>query len=144
MGIYRLHFTMRTCPPCFFESAQCSFDVDLHSYLERIVTASGSGFGDWKWRLATLPFAFGGIGVYSARIFAGDIYGDHVVSYVGIIGIKYCHNVVRDTLVDICYRYGISAGKKVDIGLDGGMANRYVHQICYFTHGIEDLMCEWI
>ncbi|GJR27881.1 hypothetical protein Tco_1104113 [Tanacetum coccineum] len=34
-----------------------------------IVTASGLGFGDWKWRLATLPFAFGGLGVY----FAGDI-----------------------------------------------------------------------
>nr|GEU50656.1 zf-CCHC domain-containing protein/UBN2 domain-containing protein [Tanacetum cinerariifolium] len=196
-----LHFTMRTCPPCFFESTQCSFDVALRSYLERIVTASGPGFGDWKWRLATLPFAFWGLvsilrgdilnyaflasqlqfadlltkflwhtGIVSPepifdnalssfnksikmdllsnpiclRIFAGDIYGDHVVSYVGIIGIKYCHNVVRDTLVDICYRYGISAGKKVDIGLDGGMANRYVHQICYFTHGIEDLMYESI
>ncbi|GKG20295.1 hypothetical protein Tco_0380096, partial [Tanacetum coccineum] len=30
------------------------------------------------------------------------------------------HYVVRDTLVDICYRSGISAGKEVDIGLDGG------------------------
>ncbi|GJV59257.1 hypothetical protein Tco_1465357 [Tanacetum coccineum] len=35
----------------------------------RIVMASGSGFGDWKWRLATLPFAFGGLGIYSA----GDV-----------------------------------------------------------------------
>ncbi|GKB03330.1 hypothetical protein Tco_0831419 [Tanacetum coccineum] len=35
----------------------------------RIVTASGPGFGDWQWRLATLPFAFGGLGVYSA----GDV-----------------------------------------------------------------------
>ncbi|GJT86530.1 hypothetical protein Tco_1068247 [Tanacetum coccineum] len=26
---------------------------------------------------------------------------------------------MRDTLVDICYRSGISAGKEVDIGLDG-------------------------
>ncbi|GJT94307.1 hypothetical protein Tco_1083152 [Tanacetum coccineum] len=30
------------------------------------------------------------------------------------------YNVVRDTLVDICFRSGISAGKEVDIGLDGG------------------------
>ncbi|GKD53497.1 hypothetical protein Tco_1286884 [Tanacetum coccineum] len=42
------------------------------------------------------------------------------VSCAGIIGIKHRHNVVRDTLVDICYRSGISAGKEVDIGLDGG------------------------
>nr|GFC13168.1 auxilin-like protein [Tanacetum cinerariifolium] len=30
------------------------------------VTASGPVFGDWKWRLATLPFAFVRLGVYSA------------------------------------------------------------------------------
>ncbi|GKB13114.1 hypothetical protein Tco_0847037 [Tanacetum coccineum] len=55
-----------------------------------------------------------------SRVFVGDIYGDHAVSCAGIIGIKHRHNVVRDTLVDICYRSGISAGKEVDIGLDGG------------------------
>ncbi|GJY06715.1 hypothetical protein Tco_0373769 [Tanacetum coccineum] len=215
-GIFRLYFIMRTCPPRVFESAQRSFDVALRSSLERIVTASEPGFGDWQWRLATLPFAFGGLGVYSAgdvlnyaflasrlqsaslqtkllrhtgivspgpifddtlsvfnttmetdflsnpkspfslsprlmtlwtsqredhtsdwlrtvpisglrqtmnacsRVFSGDIYEDHDVSCAGIIGIKHRHNVVRDTLVDICYHSGISAGKEVDIGLDGG------------------------
>ncbi|GJV11486.1 putative reverse transcriptase domain-containing protein [Tanacetum coccineum] len=69
VGISRLYFTMRTCPLCVFESAQHSFDLALSSYLEHIVTASGPGFGDWKWRLATLTFAFGGLGVYSA----GDV-----------------------------------------------------------------------
>ncbi|GJY81401.1 hypothetical protein Tco_0494152, partial [Tanacetum coccineum] len=44
-----------------------------------------------------------------SRVFAGDIYGDHAVSCAGIIGISHRHNVVRDTLVDICYRSGISA-----------------------------------
>ncbi|GJZ05401.1 hypothetical protein Tco_0538676 [Tanacetum coccineum] len=204
---------MRTCPPRVFESTQRSFDVVLRSSLKRIVAASGPGFGDWQWRLATLSFAFGGLGVYStgdvlnyaflasrlqsaglqtkllrhtgivypgpilddtlsvfntsmetgllkstfslsprlmalwtsqredhtsdwlrtipisglgqtmnacSRVFVGDIYGDHVVSCVGIIGIKHRHNVVRDTFVDICYRSGISAGKEVDIELDGG------------------------
>ncbi|GKB86300.1 hypothetical protein Tco_0958572, partial [Tanacetum coccineum] len=52
--------------------------------------------------------------------FTGDIYGDHDVSCVDIIGIKHRHNVVRDTLVDICFQSGISAGKEVNIGLGGG------------------------
>ncbi|GKA78670.1 hypothetical protein Tco_0785207, partial [Tanacetum coccineum] len=55
-----------------------------------------------------------------SKVFTGDIYGDHVVSCVGIIGIKHQHNVVRDTLVDICFRSGISAGKEVDIGFGEG------------------------
>nr|GEY60147.1 copia protein [Tanacetum cinerariifolium] len=45
---------------------------------------------------------------------------NHVVSCAEIIGIEHCHNVVRDTLVDICYHSGSSAGNEVDIGLDGG------------------------
>nr|GEW53566.1 hypothetical protein [Tanacetum cinerariifolium]GEW73752.1 hypothetical protein [Tanacetum cinerariifolium] len=68
-GISKLYFTMRTCPPRLFESAQRSFNMALRSSLERIVTASGLGFDDWKWRLATLPFAFGGLSVYST----GDV-----------------------------------------------------------------------
>ncbi|GJU75540.1 hypothetical protein Tco_1272610 [Tanacetum coccineum] len=55
-----------------------------------------------------------------SRVFVGDIYGDHDVLCAGIIGIKHRHNVVRDALVDICYRSGILVGKEVDIGLDGG------------------------
>ncbi|GJX33730.1 hypothetical protein Tco_0245287 [Tanacetum coccineum] len=50
----------------------------------------------------------------------GDIYGDHVVSCAGIVGIKHRHNVVRDTLVDIFFRSRISTGKEVDIGLSDG------------------------
>nr|GEW91715.1 hypothetical protein [Tanacetum cinerariifolium] len=52
--------------------------------------------------------------------FTEDIYGLHVVSRARIIGIKHRYNVVRDTLVDICYRSGISVGKEVDIEMDGG------------------------
>nr|GEV87771.1 hypothetical protein [Tanacetum cinerariifolium] len=251
-------------PSRVFESAQRSFDVALRSALEHIITTSGTGFGDWQWRLATLPFAFGGLDVYSAgdvlnyaflasrlqsaalqtkllrhvgivasgstfddalsvfntsmrvyflsnpseiaapklikkmtdiyftrvtkyaistfslssrqvalwqsqredhtsdwlrvvlifglgqtmngktyrcvlcyrlgvllfsvlkpcsacsKVFAEDTYRDHAVSCVGIIGIQHQHNVMHDTLVDICFRLGISAGKEVDIGLGGG------------------------
>nr|GEV61683.1 hypothetical protein [Tanacetum cinerariifolium] len=55
-----------------------------------------------------------------SKVFARDIYEDHAVSCAGIFGIKHRHNVVRDTLVDIYFRLGISAGKEVDIGLGGG------------------------
>nr|GEY63657.1 hypothetical protein [Tanacetum cinerariifolium] len=179
--------------------SQHSFDVALRSALERLVTASGPGFGDWQWRLATLPFTFRELGVSPAdsgptfddalfvfntsmktgilsnpseiaalklmKKFA-DIYftrvtntaestfflshrqmalwksqmedhtsnwlravlisglrqtmNDHVVSCAGIVGIKHRHNIMRDTLVDICYRSGISASKEIDIGLEGG------------------------
>ncbi|GJY56579.1 hypothetical protein Tco_0455694 [Tanacetum coccineum] len=122
-----------------------SLDAALLSALERIVTASRPGFVDWQWRLSILPFAFWGLGVYSAtsgntfddalcipllsvskpfsacsKVFMGDIYGDHAVSDVSIIGIKHRHNVVCDTLVDICFWSGILVGKEVDIGLGGG------------------------
>nr|GFA41475.1 hypothetical protein [Tanacetum cinerariifolium] len=48
------------------------------------------------------------------------MYGDHDVSCAGIIGIKHRYNVVRDSLVDICFQSGISAGKEVDIEPGGG------------------------
>nr|GEZ05415.1 hypothetical protein [Tanacetum cinerariifolium] len=135
-----------------FEMTQCSFDAALYSALNHIVTAYGHGFGDWQWRLTTLPFAFGGLDVYYAgevlnyaflasrfllacrlscfdilkscsacsRVFTGDIYKDHFVSCADIIGIKHRQNIVRDTLVDLCFRLGIPVSKEVDIGLGGG------------------------
>ncbi|GKB32767.1 hypothetical protein Tco_0872168 [Tanacetum coccineum] len=92
---------------------------------------------DW---LRTVPiYGLGQTMDACSRVFAGDIYGDHVVSCAGIIGIKHCHNVVRDTFVDICYRSRILVGKEVDIRLDGSVTNYYVQHICYFTRGIEEL-----
>ncbi|KAL6497080.1 hypothetical protein OROGR_029009 [Orobanche gracilis] len=52
-----------------------------------------------------------------SRSFDGDLFGDHAVLCVGMVGIKHRHNLVRDTILDVCFRSGISAGKEVDIGL---------------------------
>ncbi|GKC37854.1 hypothetical protein Tco_1050238, partial [Tanacetum coccineum] len=122
-GISKLYFAMRTCPPCIFESAQRYFDVALCSALERIITASGPGFGDCllacrlilfdmlalgpplmmhygredytsNWLRAVPISGLGQTMNACSRVFAGDIYRDHTVSCVGVI--------------------------EVDIGLDGG------------------------
>ncbi|GJU68162.1 reverse transcriptase domain-containing protein [Tanacetum coccineum] len=74
VGISKLYFDMRTCSPRVFEMAQHAFDAALRSALERIVTASGLGFGDWQCRLSILPFAFGGLGIYSAT--SGNTFDD--------------------------------------------------------------------
>ncbi|GJW10091.1 hypothetical protein Tco_1575918 [Tanacetum coccineum] len=81
-----------------------------------------------------------------SRVFIGDIYGDHVVSCTGIIGIKYRHNIVRDTLVDICFRSGISVGKEVDIGLGGGREKplRSADMLLYSWDGWFDICVDLI
>ncbi|GKD71721.1 hypothetical protein Tco_1325811 [Tanacetum coccineum] len=153
----------------------------LRACVERIVTAFGPRFGDWQWRLATLPFAFEGLGISTAcdvlnytflasrlmsatlqtkvlrhsggptfndalctfnakwrliyvcvllfslpkpyatcfRIFSGNIYRDNVVSCDDIISIKHWYNVIHDSLVDFHFPFGISAGKEVDMRLNG-------------------------
>ena len=47
-GISKLYFALCTSPPSTFETAQLTFDGALRSSLERIVNASGPGFGDWQ------------------------------------------------------------------------------------------------
>ncbi|GKB19002.1 hypothetical protein Tco_0852925 [Tanacetum coccineum] len=68
----------------------------------------------------------------------GDIYGDLLaICRLVLLGIKHRHNVVRITLVDICFRSGISAGKEVDIGLGGGCdkALRHADMLLYSWDG---------
>ncbi|GJW32756.1 hypothetical protein Tco_0052788 [Tanacetum coccineum] len=66
---------------------------------------------DWLWAVPNLSLLQG--------LYGGYLW-DHVVSCAGIGGIKHWHNVVRNTLVEICYRSEISSSKEVDIGLDEG------------------------
>ncbi|GKA21523.1 putative reverse transcriptase domain-containing protein, partial [Tanacetum coccineum] len=85
------------------------FDLVLHPLICKIRDSFSLSLHAWYLDDGTIVGDTLVVGKACSRVFAGDIYGDHVVSCVGIIGIKHHHNVVRDTLVDICYRSGISA-----------------------------------
>ncbi|GJZ69723.1 putative reverse transcriptase domain-containing protein, partial [Tanacetum coccineum] len=52
--------------------------------LQRIITTSGPGSGDWQWRLSTLPFAFGGLGVYSASDVLKYVFLAFRLQFVGL------------------------------------------------------------
>ncbi|GKB15918.1 putative reverse transcriptase domain-containing protein, partial [Tanacetum coccineum] len=110
-------FSFRTCSPLSLLKAQVQFDQALHDSLKKVVTASGLGFGDWQWQLATLPIKLGGLGILSA----GDI-----IQYAFLasclqmndleVGVKFRHNLVRDILVDICSKIGIMVRKEAPMG----------------------------
>ncbi|KAL6522079.1 hypothetical protein OROMI_031956 [Orobanche minor] len=55
------------------------------------------------------------------EVFGDDIFGDLAVSCSSSVGLKHRHNLVRDTLFDICFRAGISSGKEVDFGVVDGL-----------------------
>ena len=45
-----------------------------------------------------------------------DKWGDHAVHCSSEIGVKYCHNLVRDMLVDICCKTGILVREEAPVG----------------------------
>ncbi|KAL6544681.1 hypothetical protein OROMI_023543 [Orobanche minor] len=55
-----------------------------------------------------------------SRVFYANLFSDHAVSSAGMVGIKHRHNLVRDTLLEVCFWSGISAGKEDDIDLRDG------------------------
>ncbi|GJS38459.1 RNA-directed DNA polymerase, eukaryota [Tanacetum coccineum] len=97
-----------------FDNALCVFNTSMESDL--LSNPSEITALKLMKKLADIYFMRGG----SDFKFGTDYARDHAVSRAGIIGIKNRQNLVRETFVDICYRSGISAGKEVDIGLDGG------------------------
>ncbi|GJS91489.1 hypothetical protein Tco_0774125 [Tanacetum coccineum] len=102
---------------------------------------SGPGFGEWQWRLATLSFAFGEIGVY----FVGDVLNyafrasrlqspglqTKLLRHAGIVAFEptfddalcvFNTSMETDLLNNPRDTYGdhVMSCAEVDIGLDGG------------------------
>lgn len=67
MGVAKLLFGLRTCQPMYIREAVSIFDNGLRKAIEAIVVCGGPFFGDFQWRLASLPTRFGGLGLCSAE-----------------------------------------------------------------------------
>ena len=67
MGVTKLLFCLRTCQPMYVGEAVSIFDNGLRRAIEDIVVCGGPFFGDFQWRLASLPIRFGGLGLCSAE-----------------------------------------------------------------------------
>ncbi|KAJ0481293.1 hypothetical protein HanIR_Chr13g0641021 [Helianthus annuus] len=67
MGVAKLLFGLRTCQPSLVGGAVSVFYEGLRGALEDIVVCGGAFFGDLKWRLASLPTRFGGLGICTAE-----------------------------------------------------------------------------
>lgn len=46
-----------------------------------------------------------------------DVFGEHAVHYASEVGGKCRHDLVRDVLMDICYKASVAARKEVSMGL---------------------------
>ncbi|GKD55182.1 hypothetical protein Tco_1288569, partial [Tanacetum coccineum] len=67
MGVAKLLFGLRTCQPMYIGEVVSIFDNGLRRAIEAIMVCGGPFFGDFQWRLASLPIRFGGLGLCSAE-----------------------------------------------------------------------------
>ncbi|GKC32385.1 hypothetical protein Tco_1039679 [Tanacetum coccineum] len=140
-SISKLYFSMCTCLPRVFESAQCSFDGALCSSLERIVTASGPGFGDWQWTLATLPFAFGGlVSIFQMALWKSQT-EDHTFDWLRTVPIFDLGQTTKGKTYRCVLRHRL-AGKEVDIELNGGRDKplRPADMFTFDANGVDDFI----
>nr|GEW07190.1 auxilin-like protein [Tanacetum cinerariifolium] len=68
MGIAKLFFGLSNCQPVHMKEAALFFDKGLRGSIENIVVCGRPFFGDFEWRLASLPIRFGGLGLYSEKL----------------------------------------------------------------------------
>nr|GEV06728.1 auxilin-like protein [Tanacetum cinerariifolium] len=105
------------------------FDNGLRRAIEAIVVCGGPFFGDFQWRLASLPIRFCGLGLCSAEDVSTYAFvasraqswclQDHILEGCGIDEVDsdygYAHDLVRDVLYDVLKRAGISSKKEAPV-----------------------------
>ncbi|GJY92894.1 hypothetical protein Tco_0508676 [Tanacetum coccineum] len=79
-----------------------------------------------------------------SKVFTGDVYGTYAcVMVLWRYRIKHRHNAVRDTLVDICFRSKISAGKEDDMGLvEGSSPLTQTGMANFVQYGVGDCVAQ--
>ncbi|GJZ76340.1 hypothetical protein Tco_0641012 [Tanacetum coccineum] len=115
--------------------AQRSFDAAVRSSLERIVSASGPGFGDWQWRLSTLPFAFGGAWISISHggsdLGVGTDYKHHGIAGVCLLSVgcslilcpKPCSELLQGFAKDIYGDLAVSCTGAIVAVIDAAQRN---------------------
>ncbi|KAI3778249.1 hypothetical protein L2E82_07407 [Cichorium intybus] len=108
MGIAKLFFGLRTCQPVHMEEAALFFDKGLRGSIEDIVVCGGPFFGDFQWRMVSLPIRFGGLGLYSASEASSYAFvasraqswalQDHILRHSGICGMDIDYYSALDRL----------------------------------------------
>ena len=67
LSLPKLAFLLRTCPPSFIMDALHSFVKSIYYSLSNLV---GGSLSTWSWDKASLPVAFGGLGLRRASLHA--------------------------------------------------------------------------
>ena len=108
MGVAKLLFGLRTCQPAFVADAVSLFDKGLRGAVEDIVVCGGPYFGDFQWRLASLPIRSGGLGITSAEDLSAYAFvasrvqswklQDHILRNSGVVGIDSDYKLALDNI----------------------------------------------
>ncbi|GJY68723.1 putative reverse transcriptase domain-containing protein [Tanacetum coccineum] len=129
MGVAKLLFGLRTCQPMYIGEAVSIFDNGLRRAIEAIVVYEGPFFGDFQWRLASLPIRFGGLGLCSVEDVSTYAFvasraqswslQDHILQGCGIDGADFDYGYALDRV-----RMSLP---EFDLSADGPLPRSYLN-----------------
>jgi hypothetical protein len=67
LGAPKLNYLLRTTPPNLIYPSILKMELFLKETLKSIITGNGPHFGDFQFKLATLPISKSGLGIYNPR-----------------------------------------------------------------------------
>jgi hypothetical protein len=67
LGTPKLNYLLRTTPPNLIYNSIIKMELFLKDTLKTIITGGGPYFGEFQFRLATLPISSSGLGIYNPR-----------------------------------------------------------------------------